>query len=191
MDLSSFFIYCIIATFTPGPTNILILSTVTSAGTGRAMKFSYGSAVGFGLLLVLSAALNTLLLTVMPRILVVMQLAGSLYMVCLAYRMVKKNTSPKAVNQTASFLSGFVLQFLNPKTVLFAMTVLPTFIMPYYSGLSMVSLSILVITLIGFSAFLTWVLFGAVFKEFLHKHHTAVNLIMALFLAYAAIMIWE
>lgn len=155
------------------------------------MKFSYGSAIGFGLLLVISAALNTVLLTVMPKILVIMQITGSLYMVYLAYQMVKKNTSQATVNQTVTFLSGFLLQFLNPKTVLFALTVIPTFIMPYCSGIPMVTAYIAGITLIGFAAFITWVLFGAVFKEFLHKHQTAANLIMALFLAYAAIMIWE
>lgn len=190
MDMTSFFLYCMIATFTPGPTNILILSTATNAGAKKAMKFSYGSAIGFCLLLVLSAALNTMLMTVLPKILVFMQLTGSLYMVYLAYRMIKKNTSQAAVNQAATFRSGFVLQFLNPKTVLFALTVIPTFIIPY-AGIPMVTVYIAGITLIGFSAFITWVVFGAVFKEFLHKHQTAANLIMALFLAYAAIMIWE
>jgi hypothetical protein len=43
----------------------------------------------------------------------------------------------------------------------------------------------------GFSrGSLKWVLFGTIFKEFLQKHKKAVNVIMALFLAYAAIEIW-
>ncbi len=41
-----------------------------------------------------------------------------------------------------------------------------------------------------FLAFITWILFGAIFKEFLQKHKKVVNVLMALFLVYAAIMIW-
>lgn len=82
------------------------------------------------------------------------------------------------------------MQFLNPKVVLFTMTVIPSFIMPHYIAIPAVTISIVAITLIGFLAFVTWVLFGAIFKEFLEKYKKTVNVMMALFLAYAAIMIW-
>lgn len=190
MDTTSFFVYCLVATFTPGPTNILILSTVKNAGTKKAMIFSYGSTIGFGLLLVCSAALNSVLLAVMPKFITVLQVIGSAYMVYLAYRMVRSRHSESDVNQNASFRFGVLLQFLNPKTVLFALTVIPAFILPTYRGFTGVSVSIAAITLIGFAAFFTWVLFGKVFKTFLQKHHTGANLVMALFLTYAAVMIW-
>lgn len=70
------------------------------------------------------------------------------------------------------------------------MTVIPTYIMPYYVSMHAVILGIITITVIGFLAFITWVLFGAIFKEFLQKHKKIVNVLMALFLVYAAIMIW-
>lgn len=38
MNITSFLIYCIIITFTPGPTNIAILSTVHNFGTKKAME---------------------------------------------------------------------------------------------------------------------------------------------------------
>ncbi|UUZ83560.1 LysE family transporter [Paenibacillus sp. P26] len=190
MDTTSFLIYCMIATFTPGPTNIVILSTVNNYGAKKAMNYSYGATIGFGLLLVISAGLNTMLITTIPKILVVMRIVGSLYMFYLAYQIYKTDTSKRAVNQTATFVSGFLMQFFNPKVLLFTMTVIPTFIIPHYSAFPAVSIGIIAITLIGFSAFTTWVLFGTIFKEFLHKHNKTVSLLMALFLAYAAIMIW-
>jgi cysteine/O-acetylserine efflux protein len=42
MNITSFLIYCFIVTFTPGPTNIVILSTVHSFGTKKAMEYTYG-----------------------------------------------------------------------------------------------------------------------------------------------------
>ncbi|EHS59382.1 LysE family transporter [Paenibacillus kribbensis] len=190
MDITSFLIYCMIATFTPGPTNIVILSTVHNFGAKKAMKYTYGATIAFGLLLVISAILNTMLVTIIPKILIVMQIIGSCYMFYLAYQVYKMDTSNPTVNQTATFMSGFLMQFLNPKVVLFTMTVIPSFIMPHYIAIPAVTISIVAITLIGFLAFVTWVLFGTIFKEFLQKHSKIVNVMMTLFLAYAAIMIW-
>ncbi|MNB72738.1 Cysteine/O-acetylserine efflux protein [compost metagenome] len=190
MNITSFIIYCVIATFTPGPTNIIILSTVHNSGTKKAMKYTYGATIGFGLLLVISALLNTILVTILPKILIAMQVIGSLYMFYLAYQIFKTDTANPAANQATSFWSGLLMQFLNPKVVLFTMTVIPSYIMPYYTAFSDLSISIATITVIGFLAFITWVLFGTLFKEFLQKYSKIVNMMMALFLAYAAVMIW-
>ncbi|MFY0758826.1 LysE family transporter [Metabacillus dongyingensis] len=190
MNITSFLIYCFIVTFTPGPTNIVILSTVHNSGPKKAMEYTYGATIAFGLLLVISAMLNTMLITIIPKVLIVMQIAGSFYMCYLAYQIYKMDPSKPSVNQTGTFMSGFLMQFLNPKVILFTMTVIPGFIMPHYTAMPAVTISVMVITLIGFLAFITWVLFGTIFKEFLQKHEKFVNVVMALFLAYSAIMIW-
>jgi threonine/homoserine/homoserine lactone efflux protein len=190
MNITSFLIYCFIVTFTPGPTNIVILSTVHNFGAKKALKYTYGATIAFGLLLAISAMLNTLLVTIIPKILIVMQIIGCVYMFYLAYQIYKTDTSKPTVNQTGTFMSGFLMQFLNPKVVLFTMTVIPSFIMPHYTAMPAVTMCVIAITLIGFLAFITWVLFGAMFKAFLQKHIKAVNVMMALFLVYAAIMIW-
>jgi cysteine/O-acetylserine efflux protein len=190
MDITSFLIYCFIVIFTPGPTNIVILSTVHKIGTKKAMEYTYGATIAFGLLLGISAMLNTILIEIIPKILMVMQIIGSLYMFYLAYQIYKTDTSKPTVNENGTFMSGFLMQFLNPKVVLFTMTVIPSFIMPYYTEVPAVTMSVIAITLIGFLAFITWVLFGAIFKEFLQKHNKIVNVLMAIFLAYSGVMIW-
>lgn len=190
MSIASFLLYSFIITFTPGPTNIVILSTVHNCGTKKAMEYTYGATIAFGILLAASAVLNTALSTVVPKILVVMQVVGTCYMLYLAYQIYRMDASKASTNKTGSFLSGFLMQFLNPKVVLFTITVLPGFVLPYYTDIKVVSLSVLAITVIGFLAFCTWVLFGAIFKKFLQKHEKIVNVVMALFLVYAAAMIW-
>lgn len=154
------------------------------------MKYTYGATIGFGLLLVISAMLNTMLITILPKIIMVMQIIGSCYMLYLAYQIYKMDISNRAVNHAATFMSGFLMQFFNPKVVLFTITVIPSFIMPYYIAIPAVTISIIAITLIGFLAFMTWVLFGTIFKKLLQKHKKTVNVMMALSLAYAAIMLW-
>jgi threonine/homoserine/homoserine lactone efflux protein len=120
-----------------------------------------------------------------------MQIVGSLYIVYLAFQIYKMDAT-KSVSEQATvstFLSGLLMQFINPKVILFTMTVIPSFVLPYYTEPPMLAIFVASITIIGFLAFLTWVLFGTIFKEFLQKRQKSVNIIMALFLVYSAIMV--
>jgi cysteine/O-acetylserine efflux protein len=190
LDYTSFIIYCFVVTFTPGPTNIVILSTVHNQGSKKAMEYTYGATIAFGLLLGLSALLNTVLITVIPRILIGMQIIGTIYMLYLSYQIYKMDTAKQTDNKTGTFISGFLMQFLNPKVVLFTLTVTPSFVLPYYTGMPAISVNVIMVTIIGFLAFVTWVLFGAVFRPFLQKHSRIVNVIMALSLVYVTVVIW-
>jgi len=191
MNLTSFLIYCVLVTVTPGPTNVVILSTVHNLGAKKAMEYTYGATIAFGILLSVSAMLNVALMSVLPTILPVMQVLGGLYIAYLALQIfrIKPSKQADAQSGTSSFMSGFLMQFINPKVVLFTMTVIPSFVLPYYKSTPMLLLFVLIITIIGFLAFITWVLFGSVFKDFLQEHQKAANIVMALFLLYSAIMV--
>lgn len=135
--------------------------------------------------------LNTVMITFIPKIIFGMQLIGTMYMLYLSYQIYRMDTSESSTdNKTGTLLSGFFMQFLNPKVVLFTITVIPSFVLPNYTDAPAVTISVIVITIIGFFAFITWVLFGTIFKHFLQKHKKIVNVIMALGLVYATIMIW-
>ncbi|SFM28868.1 LysE family translocator [Pelosinus propionicus] len=188
MNITSFLLYCVIMTFTPGPTNVVILSTVQGFGIKKAMEYSYGATIAFGALLAISATLNTILVAVIPKILIVMQTIGTLYILYLAYQIYKMDTAGSTEEHVATFRSGFIMQFINPKVVLFTMTVIPSFVMPYYAEPHLLALFVAMITAIGFLAFVTWVIFGAMFKELLLKYQKLVNVSMSLFLIYSAIM---
>ncbi|WP_368654084.1 LysE family translocator [Ornithinibacillus sp. 4-3] len=190
MDITSFIIYCFITTFTPGPTNIVILSTVHNYGTKKAAEYTFGATIAFGLLLGISAMLNSILITIMPNILIGMQIIGTIYMLYLSYQIYKMDSTKSRDNKTGTFTTGFLMQFLNPKVVIFTLTVIPSFILPYYTDTTIITIGVIVITIIGFLAFISWILFGAILKNFLQKHSKIVNIVMALSLVYATIMIW-
>ncbi|WP_379144554.1 LysE family translocator [Paenibacillus sp. sgz500992] len=188
MNITAFIIYCVVITITPGPTNIVILSSVQHFGARKTMKYVYGATIAFGLLLAASAVLNHVLAGVIPNIVGIMQIIGSVYMLYLAYQIYKMNTGEAAPSHNTNFLSGLVMQFVNPKVIIFTLTVIPSYVMPYYSS-SLASFQfVAIITVIGFLAFMTWVICGTVFKKFLQQHQKIVNVLMALFLVYSAIM---
>jgi len=189
MNLSFFLLYCLIATITPGPNNILILSTVHNHGVKKALKFSYGAILAFGILLILSVLLNAFLINILPNILFIMQIIGTMYMLYLAYIIFNMNGRIKDKNESATFKVGFFMQFINPKGVVFCLTVFPSFIMPYYSSMYELLGFALIITIIGAFSFFTWVLVGSLLKTFLEKYQRFVNIIMSLFLVYCAYVI--
>lgn len=154
------------------------------------MEYTYGATIAFGILLGLSAVLNSVLVTILPKILFGMQIIGTVYMLYLTYQIYKMDSSNPTDNKTGTFISGILMQFLNPKVVIFTLTVIPSFILPYYTDVPRITISVIAITLIGFFAFISWVFFGVIFKKFLRRHERIVNVIMALSLLYATVMIW-
>lgn len=189
MNLASFLIYCIVVTFTPGPSNIVILSSVQQVGARQTMQYVWGATLAFGLLLTASAFLNHLLAGVLPGILKVMQIVGGLYMVYLAYQIYKMGTTEDAPKQVTGFWNGFIMQFVNPKVVLFTFTVIPSYVLPFYQSSFSSFLFVMLITFIGFLAYSSWVVFGAVFKKLLNRHQKLLSILMALFLLYSAIIV--
>ena len=189
MNIISFLIYCVVATFTPGPANIVILSSVQHSGAKKSMKYVYGATMAFGLLLILSTLLNRVLVEVIPNLLIIMQVIGSLYMLYLAYKIFKMGAMDDQPNPNANFRSGLLMQLVNPKVLLFTLTVIPSYVMPFYNSTLALTLFVIIITVIGFFAFTTWVVFGTIFGRFLQNHQKVLNTLMALFLVYSAIMI--
>ncbi|PHR69295.1 MAG: lysine transporter LysE [Arcobacter sp.] len=189
MNLVFFVLYCFMMTASPGPTNIMILSTVHNYGVKRALTFSLGSGFGFFTLLVLCVVFNVILLSYLPKIIFVLQGMGALYMVYLAYSIFKISDDKKNNYNTSTFKTGFLMQFINPKSLIFTLSVFPSFIFPYYNSFLSLSFFIFMITFIACMSFFSWILFGKILKSFLDKHNRLVNNIMALFLLVCAVII--
>jgi threonine/homoserine/homoserine lactone efflux protein len=186
MNLSFFLLYCFIATITPGPNNILILSTVHNYGVQKALKFCYGAILAFGILLVLSVILNSFLVNILPNIIFIMQIIGTIYMLYLAYIIFNMNSSMTNKKEFATFKVGFFMLLINPKGIVFSLTIFPSFVMPYYNSMYELLGFALIVTIIGAISFFSWVLAGSLLKTFLDKYQKIVNIFMSLFLIYCA-----
>ena len=218
MSLLSLLLYCVVVTFTPGPTNIVILSIAQGEGTRRALVFSAGAAAAFALMLAASAALNSLLAELLPAVQPVLQLVGGAYMLYLAWKVYGMDVgrdvgqdmgdapaggtdggaSPGAPDAPtvrgaaprsgrALFVTGFLMQFVNPKVVMFTLTVMPSFVALAQGSRGGVAAGVAAVSVIGWAAFAAWVGFGALLRRFLSAYRRVVNVLMALFLVYCAV----
>lgn len=189
MNFLAFFLYSVVVTFTPGPTNIVILSLAQNRGPRRTMHFVAGATLAFATLLTISAALNSALFTLTPKIRPVMEIAGAAYMLYLACKIAMMDISGGQDDHGGGFASGFFMQFVNPKVIMFTLTVLSNFVIPHYDSAAQVSLFVGVITVIGFAAFMAWVMLGTLLKRFLAEHRRLTNRALALFMVYCAYVV--
>ncbi|MFC7462087.1 LysE family translocator [Hydrogenophaga defluvii] len=111
--------------FTPGPNTTLSTALAANRGLRGALPFVLAVPVGWGALLILSAAgLGTLLLA-WPTLRLALQWAGLAYLLWLAFKLSQSSKlgSAQSGALTVGFWQGAALQFVNVKAWMLALTI--------------------------------------------------------------------
>lgn len=118
--------------------------------------------------------------TFLPNMLGIMKYIGAAYILWLAFHIAFSKPSADDTEKSASFLKGFLLQFVNVKIYLFGITALTGYITDYSASLWVLLLFELMIATIGTIATLTWVGMGVLIQRAYEKYYRAINIILAL-----------
>ncbi|MGG2055405.1 LysE family transporter [Lysinibacillus pakistanensis] len=194
MPLFSFLTFVVITSFTPGPNNFMAMLFANKQGFTKTIPFSLRVGAGFFMLIGLCSFFNIALTNIMPFIKLPLTLFGVGYMLYLAFKIVTSkandhNLEKESGNNSHLFLVGILLQFINPKGILFGITVVATYILPYYSSYFSFFLFAVFLGIVGILSTSSWALFGSAFQKMLHQYRQPFNIIMALLLVYSAISI--
>lgn len=191
MNLIAFLSYVIITSITPGPSNILMMNEARRFGFKGSIHFQTGIISGFIILGVVTSLLTTSLYHWIPMVEPYFKIVGAAYLLYLAWQIAfSKKSNNDAAYSRSSFFSGLLFQVLNIKSILYFLTAMSTFILPYHDS-TVVALSFMFLTiLIGCAALLLWSLFGSAFKNIFLKYDKIMNIIMSLLLIYSAITIF-
>lgn len=191
MHIYDFLIYCFITAYTPGANNLLSMSNAIRLGFRRSIRFNLGILAGFTTVMTICAVFSTALYSFLPKIKFVMQFLGAAYMLFLAWKLWRSSNDLSANGgNEASFLSGMILQFANPKIYIYAITAMSLYILPGYQSAGAFIGFTIILSLIGASGSFVWALFGAAFCNFFSKHSYIVNLVMVLLLVYCAVSLF-
>lgn len=142
--------------------------------------------------MLLSSYFNLVLYQFIPKIKFVMNIIGCLYMIYLAIKIISSKPQEQADKEGGfnSFFFGFAFQFINPKVILYGITAISTFVIPFYSSHAHLALFSVILTLVGICANLTWALCGSLFQSFLSRYERPFNILMGLLLIYSAFSIF-
>ncbi|MEZ2128113.1 LysE family translocator [Sinorhizobium sp. CB7] len=191
----AFLLFAFIAAVTPGPSNTMILSTGAAVGTLRGLACPIGASLGMGSMIVLSAFGVGEIVAAAPVIVVAMKIAGSLFLLWLAWRIVNAGTLEDGTQARATgFVNAFLFQWLNPKGWLVALSAGSTYFTPTLQGEFHAALQMGVLfAAAALPAGMIWLGMGALIARFLSNQDSAkiFNIAMASLLAASVILVWR
>lgn len=179
----SFLLYAFSTAITPGPNNLMTLNTVSRFGLKRSFRMLAGIITGIMIILSGTATLSFLLSRFIPQLTIIAKYLGALYIIYLSYKIfTSKPISADQPVEEPKFIKGMILQFLNVKIILYAITSLNSFVLPYTSDLIQIVLYALLLTSISIVSLMAWSVLGVLMTDLMKKHYRLINTILALIL---------
>lgn len=164
--LLPFLLFAFVASITPGPTNILVLSNSARHGFKAALPIVLGACVAAaGIVMLVGSGLGRTLMAV-PGLPSVMRWAGVIWLSYLAWQIFRAPApaiDPKADtrHRRLGLIGGASLQLVNPKTWMMALVVVSVFAGDGSAHQGQVLYLSLVFFLVSLPCLGTWALLGA------------------------------
>ena len=183
-------ISAILTVWSPGPNNILLLSTASKYGVSGNLRFMTGIWSGSLTLMCLSGLFCSTLGTVIPGIQPVMKYLGAAYILYLAWQTWKRRPpSDQVQEKKPTWLIGFVLQLVNVKIIIYGLTMFSAYILPYESRIYMLFFFAVYLMILGALGNLIWAFAGNMLKRFYTRYYRLMNAVMALLLVWCSLRI--
>lgn len=183
-----------IATFTistvttPGPNNIMLLSSGLTFGYKKTIPHMSGIIVGFPFMVVLVGLGMGVIFEKFPIILSVLKIVGILYLFWMAYK-IANNTSSYEVeegkkSEPFTFFQAAIFQWVNPKAWIMAITAISIFVTANESSYLQVFTIAFIYFLSSIISTNSWAFGGVVLKKFIKNESSVkkLNIIMAVLL---------
>jgi threonine/homoserine/homoserine lactone efflux protein len=116
--LLSMISFSFVMSITPGPVNIMIISSGINNGFRKTFSFISGATIGFTLLLFIIGLGLSNIYILYPKLFSIMEIIGSLFIMYMGYKITRSTDDLKTqshTKQTPKFYEGFLLQWINPK----------------------------------------------------------------------------
>ena len=152
--------------FTPGPNNTVASYSGFNFGIKKTIPLILGVGLGYTTLVIL---INFVLISTFkqfPIIQEVIRVLGTFFLIYLAYKIAVSNTSQNEIKKNpVSFFDTFIFQFVNPKGVMAALTLISKFVSE--SNYFMTSIMVIIVcSLTGFLSITTWTFLGKFLRKF-------------------------
>ena len=120
--------FAFVSSVTPGPNNVMLWASGATFGVRRTTRHVVGTALGIGAMaLAVAAGLGTLITTV-PMLGTAMKVAGSAYLLYLAWQIARSGALQAAtVSRPLGVVEAASFQLVNPKAWVFALGAITTF----------------------------------------------------------------
>jgi threonine/homoserine/homoserine lactone efflux protein len=168
--LTALTLFAVASAVTPGPNNLMLLSSGTRFGFGRTIPHLLGVAIGFALMIFVVGLGLARLFNVYPVLQLVLKVASVAYLLVLAWKIA--TAGPPAADgevgqgRPMSFLAAAAFQWVNPKAWTIAITALSAYLPPagLWAGPMIVALVCVLATI---PSGVLWIAIGTHLRRFL------------------------
>jgi threonine/homoserine/homoserine lactone efflux protein len=170
---------------TPGPNNILLLSSGLNFGYKKTIPTILGVMLGFSIMIVFVGLGLGVVIQTYPYILEIIKFVGILYLFYLAYKIAISTTDIKDTthsNKPFTFVQIVVFQWINPKAWIMAITTLSIYINDINNSTKEVVTIAIVYLVVSIISTNIWALGGVFLQNILKnkKHLKLFNILMAI-----------
>ena len=152
--------------FTPGPNNAVASYSAFNFGIRKTLPIILGVGFGYTVLVILLIFTLISVFQKYPYLQEIIRVLGSLFLIYLAYKIsFSKSKSKSTTENPVKFYETFFFQFINPKGVMAAITLISKFV----TQENYINSSITVIIVCSVTAFLSitsWALLGKFLRKF-------------------------
>ncbi len=183
-----------IATFTlstvssPGPNNIMLLSSGLTFGYKKTIPHMFGIMIGFPFMVLLVGLGLGLVFEKFPIIFSILKIVGILYLFWMAFKVATNKGSLEVKEGEKSkpftFLQSAAFQWVNPKAWIMAITAISIFVTSKDDSLTQVVIIALIYLLSSIFSTNAWTAGGVVLKRFVKDQKVVriLNIVMAILL---------
>lgn len=162
-------VFAFVSSITPGPNNLMLLTSGVNFGFRRTIPHMLGIGAGFvALLLGVGFGLGALL-AAYPQLHLALKVAGGAYLLYLAWRIAMSRSMGEKGEGTArpmSFLEAAAFQWVNPKAWVMAVTAMAIYASPAAPFLSVLLVAV-AFGLVNLPCVSSWAGFGMALRGFL------------------------
>ena len=191
--VGSIYAFATVMSITPGPNNVMLMASGMAFGFRRTVPLMLGIVIGCIALIVLVAAGVGAIVTALPQLHVAMKIAGSGYIVWLAWQIWSASGArAEEAARPIGVVGGAMFQLVNPKAWIMALSAVSAFTQP---GEAYVS-SVVLLTSLFFIAIIPsisiWTGFGAMIRRLMDRPDLLrrVNRCLAVATLLCVVLIW-
>lgn len=168
--LAALALFAFVSSITPGPNNIMLMTSGINFGFNRTVPHMLGVALGFTLMIVLVGLGIMQVIEAVPGSVLIITAASGLYLLYMAWKIATTDTAPvddaAMTSRPFTFLQAALFQWVNPKAWTMALTAISAYAPKSQGWIGVVTVAA-VFGIINLPSTGSWALMGAKLRSFL------------------------
>lgn len=162
-------LFAISTSFSPGPNNLLLVTSGAKFGLSRTWRHIMGVAFGFPVMIAIIALFLGAVFQALPWLHSALNYVGAAYLLYLTWRLLMAGGSMEEgnVGKPIGFVEAALFQWVNPKAWVMATGAIAAYTTTAGFGVEVAAI-VVVFTLVGLGSSVTWASFGSFIARFLH-----------------------